>query len=92
MEKPLALIPVLLILIFLKFGIGAFLFYSLKKKMRRADDVLFVLFGTMKNGGAATAIALFLFCPASTISLAVAAIVTPFYIVYLEDYLAKKEW
>lgn len=85
-----SLIPVFLLLIFLKFIVGSVIYLYLKNKIEHSIDVLYVLFGTFKNGGAATAITIILFGTASAIPLAVNGILVPTYIIYLEWFILKK--
>ncbi|MBU1976298.1 MAG: hypothetical protein KKG59_07900 [Nanoarchaeota archaeon] len=78
------LIPIAIVLICLKFGVGTLLYVFFKNRIKKKIEVLYVLFGTFKNGGAAAAILLLLFGVESTVPLAVNAILVPLYIVYLE--------
>ena len=84
------LIPVLLVLITLKFILGGAIYLYLKNRIKKSIDILFVLFGTMKNGGAATAITFLLFGTPSTPPLAVNAILVPFYLIFLEWFILEK--
>lgn len=89
-ENYMSLFWVLFIIIFQKFWIGSFIYLFLRKRMKKRTDILYVLFGTFKNGGAATAIAIILFGVESTAPLAVHAIVVPLYIIFLEWFILEK--
>ncbi len=85
-----SLIPILLVMVCLRFGLGTAIFLVLKSRMPKKYDVLYVLFGSFKNGGAAMAICLLLFGVESTVPFAVGAIVAPVYILYLEWFILTK--
>lgn len=75
---------VFFVLLFLKFGVGLLIYYSFKRLIKREDEVLVVLFSTMKNGGMAAAITIMLFGIEATLPLAINSITTPIYIVFVE--------
>ena len=82
----ISLIPVASIVILVTFGLGSLIFFILKKKkVKHAQDILYVLFGTFKNGNSAATLAIILFSPAAAIPVAVRGLLTPFYFVYLEN-------
>src|SRR5690606_17693672 len=70
------------ILFIMKFGLGTLLYIFFK-------DKLVVLFGTLKNGGAAIAFAILMFGVEATVPFAINGITTPLYILYLEWLLGK---
>lgn len=80
---------VYLALFLLKFGVGTMLYLIFKNKIAAKNNVLVVLFGTLKNGGAALAFAVLLLGPAATIPYAIGGIITPLFILYLEWLLKK---
>ena len=75
---------------FLKFGVGTTIYLFLKKRIKKSIDTLYVLFGTFKNGGAATAITIMLFGAQATVPIAVHAVLLPLYIIYLEWLILNK--
>ncbi|MGM5488675.1 MAG: hypothetical protein ACQESG_07025 [Nanobdellota archaeon] len=79
-----------LVLSILKFGIGTVTYIALKQRISYEKDVIYILFATFKNGGAAMAIALMLFGIESTLPLAINAMLVPAYILFLEMLLKDK--
>lgn len=80
-----SLLPMLFIFIFLTFALSWIIFLTLKlKKIKKKQDIMFVLFGTFKNGNAGATLAIILFGPAAAIPMAVRGIVIPFYFMFLE--------
>lgn len=79
-----SLIIIALIFLFLKFGIGTIIMLALKNRIRKSSEVLYILFSTFKNGGAAMAIALLIIGREATFPLAVESIIIPAYIIYLQ--------
>ncbi len=75
---------IFLILFTLKFGLGTILYLVFKNFLNKKNNVLLVLFGTLKNGGMAIAFGVLLFGVEATVPYAINGITTPLYIVYLE--------
>jgi len=85
-----SLISVAVIIFVATFGLAFVIFELLKmKKVRLAQDIMYVLFGTFKNGNGAATIALLLFGPTAVIPVAVRGLMTPFYFIYLEKLFHK---
>lgn len=82
---------VVLLSVVLKFVLSVLIYNFARGFERRSVDVLYVLFGTMKNGGAGTAIAIMLFGLESTVPLAVHAMFVPFFIIFLEYFIPHGE-
>lgn len=81
----LSLWPVAAIVIIISFVLGSVIFLLLRfKKVKIKEDIMYVLFGTFKNGNTAATISIFLFGPAAAIPVAVRGLLTPFYFVFLE--------
>lgn len=75
------------VLSILKFGIGTLMYIYLKQRISYEKDVIYILFATFKNGGAAMAIAIMLFGIEATLPLAINAMLVPLYILFLEILL-----
>ncbi|MBR9676449.1 hypothetical protein GOV05_05565 [Candidatus Woesearchaeota archaeon] len=84
------IIPIILILFFLKFVVGTLVYHALRNKMEKRLDVVYVLFSTFKNGGASVAITILLFGVGATLPLAINSIMVPPYIIYLEWLIPDK--
>lgn len=78
------LVLVALVLVGVKFGASWITWLATVHRMPRRVSVLYMLFSSLKNGGAAIAIAVILFGPASTTALAVNAMIVPFHILFME--------
>jgi predicted Na+-dependent transporter len=85
-----SLIPVLIVLLLTKFGLAIVIYIGLERKVIKSLDVLFMLFGTMKNGGAAIAITTLLFGLEATVPFAIDGIILPFYIIFMEWLVLRK--
>lgn len=69
----------------LNFGLGYFIYYVLLiKKVKFVMDIVYVLFGTLKNTIGAAAVALILLGASTSIPAVVFSIIMPFYIIFLE--------
>ena len=79
-----SIIRMLLLFVLVQFVFGTFIWLYLKNKTKRRFDVLYVLFGTVKNGSIGAATALMLFGMGATLPFAVYSIVGPAYILFLE--------
>ncbi len=62
---------ILIMFTILRIGLMLGIYYFLKKRIKHRDAILFTMFGTMKNGAAATAIVLMLLGPESTVPMAI---------------------
>ncbi|PIN70016.1 hypothetical protein COV93_03215 [Candidatus Woesearchaeota archaeon CG11_big_fil_rev_8_21_14_0_20_43_8] len=73
-----------------RFGLSSMFYFLAPKSLAYKDRIPFVLFSSMKNGGAATVIALLLFeSPKVLLPIAAFGITLPFFILCLE-FLSKK--
>lgn len=78
------LVSVAAVLLAVKIGAATLAWLATVHRMPRRVSVLYMLFASLKNGGAAIAIAVMLFGPAATAPLAVNAILVPVHIIYME--------
>ncbi len=78
------ILPLVVIFLVLKFGIGTLVFLVLKRTISRSEDVEYLLFATMKNEAAGVGIAVLAFGIPGTMPFAISAILAPFYIGYVE--------
>ncbi|MFT4308029.1 MAG: hypothetical protein ACMXYM_01520 [Candidatus Woesearchaeota archaeon] len=78
------LVVVILVLLVVKLVLTLSSWLSTVHRTPHSISVLYMLFGSMKNGGIAIAITVLLFGPASTVALAVNAITLPFHLVLME--------
>jgi len=85
------LFNIILILLFLRFGLGLIIYGALKNKKNASLNTLYVLFGTFKNGSAGMAITVLLFGIRATVPYAIFSIVASFYIVFLRWLLDTKK-
>ena len=78
------LVIVILVLLAVKTILTVSSWLSTVHRTPHSISVLYMLFGSMKNGGIAIAITVLLFGPASTAALAVNAITLPFHLLLME--------
>lgn len=87
-EHAAELLPVLLVVLIITFGLGYAIFLVLRQVGAGArKQIMYVLFGTFKNGNGAATLALLFFGPAAAVPVAVKGLVTPFYFAFLEKIL-----
>ena len=80
-----SLLPVAAVISFVTFGLGFIVYEVLRRrKVRKPEDIMYVLFATFKNGNGAATIALLFFGPAAAIPVAVRGVLMPLYFVFLE--------
>jgi len=80
-----SLIPVTIVICITTFVLGFVTYTILKyKKVKKSHDIMYVLFGTFKNGNSAATLAILLFSPAAAIPVAVRGLLIPFYFAFLE--------
>jgi predicted Na+-dependent transporter len=82
------LISVILVLLVVKIFLTLSSWLSTVHRTPRSISVLYMLFGSMKNGGIAIAITILLFGPASSVALAVNAITLPMHLLLMERLAA----
>ncbi|HMA62854.1 MAG TPA: hypothetical protein VKP78_09420 [bacterium] len=83
------IIGIIALFIIMRFGLGALIYYILKDRIKREHNVLYVLFGTFKNGSAGMAITVMLFGVEATVPFAIFSIIASFYIIFLKWYCGK---
>jgi BASS family bile acid:Na+ symporter len=84
-RNPGALVPILLVSIMVTFVAGLMVFIAVKNRKRKTQfDILYVLFGTFKNGGLVAAIAILMFNSQTTVPIVIKGIIVPFYIFFIE--------
>lgn len=84
------IIDVAIVFFILRFGLLLLIYFIARKYVNRSKTILLTLFGTLKNGGVATAIALLILGPESTAALAVEILFFSFTLLLL-DYLFKQD-
>ncbi len=85
LSDPLGLIPVAIVVLLATFGLGALIYMILvKKKVKKSHDIMYVLFGTFKNGNSAATLGILFIGPAAAIPVAIRGLLTPFYFAFLE--------
>lgn len=82
-------LEVTLVFVIVRFGLLFLIYYTAKKYLNRNQTILLTLYGTLKNGAAATAVVLLVLGPQSTIPLAVEVLFFSFTLILL-DYLFKQ--
>ncbi len=85
LKDPLGMIPVTIVVLLATFGLGAVIYAILvRKKVKKKYDVMYVLFGTFKNGNSAATLGILFIGPAAAIPVAIRGLLTPFYFAFLE--------
>ncbi len=85
-----SLIPMFFIMILLSFGLGTIIFFiNTKRNINIDQNILYVLFGTFKNTAMGAVLAIIIFNNKAAIPLIVRAIISPFYIVYINFLVSK---
>lgn len=87
-ENVLDIVNIIVLFTVLRFGLILLIYWVAKKYVDHGKVVLLTLFGTLKNGAAATGIALLVLGPESTAPLAVEILFFSFTLILL-DYLFK---
>jgi len=78
------MLRLVLLFILITFGLSTVIFRFLKhEKVKKTQDIMYVLFGTFKNGNGAATIAIALFGPAAAVPVAVRGMILPFYFMFL---------
>jgi len=90
LNKLFSLTNIILIVLFLRFGLGAIFYFVFKNKIEKRKHVLYILFGTFKNGSAGLAFTLLLFNDVqAAVPYAILSIISSLYILFLKYTMSE---